>query len=420
MAFDGFRPLDERSLLDYLKATPSLAAKLGNQFDKLQIKEIGDGNLNFVFVVKGASGSLVVKQALPYIRCIGESWPMTKDRAYFEALALEEHGRLCPNHVPEVYHFDREMSLIGMRYIEPPHINLRKGLIAAVEYPFLADHISDYMSKTLFYTSLLYLTTTNHKSAVAKFCGNVAMCRHTAQVIFSDPYKVSEYNRWNSPYLDVDAEAVREDNVLKLEVAQLKSKFCESSQALIHGDLHTSSLMVTVNSTQVIDPEFAFYGPMGFDVGAFIGNLILAYYAQDGLANEGDDRKVYKKWLLKTISDTWNLFHTKFTALWDKHKDGPGEAYLSEIYNNSELHLLVKEKYMEELFHDTLGFGAAKMIRRIVGVAHVEDLESIEDASTRGMCERKALDFAKKLMKERTKFHSISEVVSAIQHLDNI
>lgn len=89
---------------------------------------------------------------------------MTKDRAYFEALALEEHGRLCPNHVPEVYHFDREMSLIGMGYIEPPHINLRKGLIAAVEYPFLADHISDYMSKTLFYTSLLYLTTTNHKS----------------------------------------------------------------------------------------------------------------------------------------------------------------------------------------------------------------------------------------------------------------
>lgn len=53
-------------------------------------------------------------------------------------------------------------------------------------------------------------------------------------------------------------------------------------------------------------------------------------------------------------------------------------------------------------------------------MAHVEDLESIEDASTRGMCERKALDFAKKLIKERTKFHSISEVVSAIQHLDNI
>lgn len=61
--------------------------------------------------------------------------------------------------------------------------------------------------------------------AVAKFCGNVELCRLTEQVVFSDPYKVSEYNRWTSPYLDRDAEAVREDNLLKLEVAELKSKY---------------------------------------------------------------------------------------------------------------------------------------------------------------------------------------------------
>lgn len=49
------------------------------------------------------------------------------------------------------------------------------------------------------------------------------LCRLTEQVVFSDPYKVSEYNRWTTPYLDSDAEAVREDNALKLEVAELKS-----------------------------------------------------------------------------------------------------------------------------------------------------------------------------------------------------
>lgn len=69
-------------------------------------------------------------------------------------------------------------------------------------------------------------------------------------------------------------------------------RFCERAQALIHGDLHTGSVMVTLESTQVIDPEFAFYAPMGFDVGAFIGNLILAYFAQDGHADDGNDRKV--------------------------------------------------------------------------------------------------------------------------------
>ncbi|KAL9141472.1 hypothetical protein ABFS82_14G106100 [Erythranthe guttata] len=418
MSSDGFRPLDEKSLVEYLKATPSLSVKLGDQFDKLEIKEVGDGNLNFVYIVIGLSGSFVIKQALPYIRCIGESWPMTKERAYFEASTLEEHGRLCPDHVPEVYHFDRKMCLIGMRYIKPPHIILRKGLISGIEYPLLAEHMSEYMARTLFFTSLLYLTTTEHKSAVAKFCGNVELCRLTEQVVFSDPYKVSEYNHWTSPYLDADAEAVREDNLLKLEIAELKSKFCERAQALIHGDLHTGSVMVTTESTQVIDPEFSFYGPMGFDIGAFIGNLILAYFAQDGHAEKDADRKLYKEWILKTISDTWNLFYEKFTALWDQHKDGPGEAYLPAIYNNSELQLLVKQKYMDDLFHDTLGFGAAKMIRRIVGVAHVEDFESIKEANKRAECEHKALNLAKTLLKDRKTFHNISEVISAIKHLD--
>lgn len=50
--------------------------------------------------------------------------------------------------------------------------------------------------------------------------------------------------------------------------------------------------MVTPESTQVIDPEFAFYGPIGFDIGAFLGNLILAFFSQDGHADQANDRKV--------------------------------------------------------------------------------------------------------------------------------
>ncbi|CAL5209870.1 unnamed protein product [Lathyrus oleraceus] len=413
--FSEFQPLNETTLIEYIKSIPSLSSKLANNFSDITVKEVGDGNLNFVFIVSNSSGSLVIKQALPYVRCIGESWPMTKERAYFESLALKEEGKLCPEHVPEVYHFDRVMSLIGMRYLEPPHIILRKGLIAGVEYPLLSQHISDFMANTLFFTSLLFRSTTEHKRDVAEFCGNVELCRLTEQVVFSDPYKVSEYNRWTSPDLDRDAEAVREDNLLKLEVAELKAKFCERAQALIHGDLHTGSVMVTPESTQVIDPEFGFYGPMGFDIGAYLGNLILAYFSQDGHADQANDRKGYKEWILKSIEDTWNLFHDKFTGLWEKHRNGAGEAYLPAIYNNPEVQLLVQKKYMTDLFHDSLGFGAAKMIRRIVGVAHIEDLESIADAGKRATCERRALNLAKMILKERRKFESISEIVSAIQ-----
>uniref|UniRef100_A0A1J3G641 Methylthioribose kinase n=1 Tax=Noccaea caerulescens TaxID=107243 RepID=A0A1J3G641_NOCCA len=97
MSFDEFKPLNEKSLVD--------------KYEELIIKEVGDGNLNFVFIVIGSTGSLVIKQALPYIPCIGgESWPMTKERAYFEATTLRKHGSLSPDHVPQVYHFDRTMG----------------------------------------------------------------------------------------------------------------------------------------------------------------------------------------------------------------------------------------------------------------------------------------------------------------------
>ena len=102
-------------------------------------------------------------QGLPYIRSLGESWPMTQDRSYYEAMALKEKRKWCTDHVPEVYHFEREMAVICMRYLEPPHIILRKGLIAGIEYTLLAHHMSEFMATTLFFTSLLYHTTAEHK-----------------------------------------------------------------------------------------------------------------------------------------------------------------------------------------------------------------------------------------------------------------
>jgi len=62
-AEQGFRPLDEASLVAYIKATPALASRLGGgALDSIEIKEVGDGNLNFVYILKSGSGAIVVKQ----------------------------------------------------------------------------------------------------------------------------------------------------------------------------------------------------------------------------------------------------------------------------------------------------------------------------------------------------------------------
>jgi len=64
-----FRPLDEASLVAYIKATPALASRLGGgSLDSLEIKEVGDGNVNFVYIVRSEAGAIVVKQVRSSVR----------------------------------------------------------------------------------------------------------------------------------------------------------------------------------------------------------------------------------------------------------------------------------------------------------------------------------------------------------------
>ena len=79
-----------------------------------------------------------------------------------------------------------------------------------------------------------------------------------------------------------------------------------SAQALIHGDLHTGSIMLTTDDTRVIDPEFAFIGPIGFDVGAVIGNLLLAFFAQEGHEAAPGARDAYREWILAQTEPVWD------------------------------------------------------------------------------------------------------------------
>jgi 5-methylthioribose kinase len=48
-----------------------------------------------------------------------------------------------------------------------------------------------------------------------------------------------------------------------------------------------------------------------------------------------------------------------------------------------------------------LGFAGVEMVRRLIGVAHVEDFLSIEDVGLRGKCEGRALEFAQVLLLEK-------------------
>ena len=245
---DEYRILHEADLRDYLAGLPAVAARLGGAPAAWSISEVGDGNLNLVFIVKGAAGGVAVKQALPYVRLVGESWPLPLSRSHYEYLALTHQARLAPGLVPSVLHHNEGLALVVMELIEP-HIIMRKGLIAGTLYPSFVGDIATFLARTLFFSSDLAIPAAQKKEGIAAFAGNHALCKITEDLIFTDPYRVAEQNRWTQPWLDATAAAFREDLDLHAAISRLKLKFLNAPEALIHGDLHTGSIMVTEGST---------------------------------------------------------------------------------------------------------------------------------------------------------------------------
>jgi 5-methylthioribose kinase len=414
---DQYRILHEAGLREYLAGLPELAEALGGEPGSWTIAEVGDGNLNLVFIVKGARGGVAVKQALPYVRLVGEGWPLPLSRSHYEYLALTKQAQFAPGLVPALLHHNEALALTVMELLEP-HIIMRKGLIAGTQYPRFVDDITTFMARTLFFSSDLAIPAAEKKEGIAAFAGNHALCKITEDLIFTDPYRVAEQNRWTQPWLDATAAAFREDLDLHVAVSRLKLKFLNAPEALIHGDLHTGSIMVTDSATIVIDPEFAFYGPMGFDIGAIIANLLMAYLASAGHERSPGDRRAFEAWVLQTVEKVWSEFARKFLELW--RTQAGGDAYPPTLFEGEAGAARLeaeRQAYMARLFQDTVGFAAAKIIRRILGLAHNIDFELIEDPKRRAVSEARSLRLARAMMVDAGSFPTIGSVTKAAREL---
>jgi 5-methylthioribose kinase len=177
--------------------------------------------------------------------------------------------------------------------------------------------------------------------------------------------------------------------------------------------------MVTASDTRVIDPEFAFFGPMGFDVGKLIGNLLLSYFSQEGHEREPGERDAYRQWILATVEGFWNGFEKQFLALWAGNRTG--DAFPPDLFESGEgddgetgLRSLgqAQHQFMRSLFEDAVGYAGTSMIRRILGLAHNIDMEWIENPDRRAACERRTLALAADLVKQAKLIPSIEAVTA--------
>jgi 5-methylthioribose kinase len=375
--------LDGRPLADHLARIPAVAARLGGRAGDWAVREIGDGNVNYVYEVRGPAGRLCVKQAMPYVRVVGEAWPLSPRRAWFEHRALLEHARHAPERVPEVVHHDEEHHLLVVEYLTP-HVVLRQGLAEGVRYPWLAGHLAEYLAATLVGTGDLARPAAEKRPLVALFQGNTEMTRIMEDMVFTEPYQEHPRNAWTSPQLDAAAARLRTDSALKTAVSRLKLRYLTSAEALLHGDLHTGSVLVTPTDTKVIDQEFACYGPAGFDLGTLLAHLLVAALAR------GDGH------VLATAEELWQRFTERYLAHWEQSTHG--DAYPRVLFPHPADLRAAQRRHLAELLADTLAFCGAELLRRIFGLAHAPELQAVADPEARAAVELRCVRLAVELL----------------------
>lgn len=385
-----YQPLTEATAINL-----ALDLNIFTEKADLTCKEIGDGNLNLVFhLVDQESGkSVIIKQALPYAKVVGESWPLTLKRATIEAEALKIFGQIAPNYVPKVYYTDEVLAVTVMEDLS--HLLIaRTGFIRGETYPLISNHLGEYLAKTIFFTSDYALTPAAKKAQVQKFI-NPELCKITEDLIFTDPFYDAETNEFEVG-LKPEVEELWQDEELKFHVNVLKRTFLTEAESLLHGDLHTGSVFADNIETKVIDPEFAYYGPAGFDIGQVFANLLFQVIVN-----------VPKRDLFLTHVETvWNVFEEQYTQLWNTENKEPLAKTPSFL-----------QFQLAKFFEDSIGFAGCELIRRTIGLAHVADLDGIADEGSKLAAKRLTLKLGKVLVKQRKEIKDLPAFIRTVKEV---
>ncbi|MCS5732212.1 phosphotransferase [Herbiconiux daphne] len=337
----------------------------------IAVVEVTAGNMNRVFIARGAGGSLAVKQAPPWVQVVGPEWPVDPSRIASEARTYERLAARVPDSIPTIVDFDADRYVLVMEDLSDLEV-LRDALVREVvdsrdpstaaaasgtagdreatsprlDYPTLGAVVGRFVGELAASTSLATLGDREH-AALVEVAANPELCRMTLDVVLDEPYREHEHNHWH-PALDDRVRALYADAEVREAVAGIRNTFETAHEALLHGDLHTGSVMVGrrdgAQVVKVFDPEFSFVGPIGLDLGLFWANLELAAIAADAV---GDHELAERR-------------HSAIGASLD--------AFAAVWNDDASLDLIVADAWR---------FAGVESMRRAVGFSHAADIESL-------------------------------------------
>jgi len=115
------------------------------------------------------------------------------------------------------------------------------------------------------------------------------------------------------------------------------------------------------------------------------------------------------------IHEIWTQFAQKFERLWVEHNRGElvpndywqypgGDAAFSQF----------RQRYLHDMLQDAAGHGACEILRRMMGIVSVSDIQSIADLKQRAVVERSAVRVGLRWVMERSSINGIEDLIGIV------
>ncbi|MCR5040474.1 MAG: S-methyl-5-thioribose kinase [Clostridia bacterium] len=343
--------------------------------DELRFDEITGGNINHIYRVRSklTGKTLILKQARREA-VISREMKLEVCRGRREAGYIKLCGSFLPGSLPELYGYNRRLRLLVMQDMSPGYEMLRSALLAGRSFDFLPSFLADFVAATTVGTSDFALEPKKKKALVKSFT-NPDLCALTERLVFTEPFVGSPENSVSAENESFCRERILSNKTLRAAAAGLKYDFMNKPQALIHGDLHFGSIFVSDSGAVVFDPEFCFFGPIGFDSGNVFAHFVMEYI----YASVSGNKKLAEE-MRRGAGEFISAFEERLSAML-------AEQRTDAVLCSPDF----TKRFVASVISDTAGFAGVECLRRTVGIAKIPEFGML-CPSARSEMERRVIE----------------------------
>ncbi|MGP1438717.1 MAG: phosphotransferase [Treponema sp.] len=373
--------------------------------ENVRYEELSDGNVNYLYRIinKETRESVVIKIADTATRVRPDGY-ISPNRNEYEAEVLKHFSIAVDNapkkinmiKVPKVILINKQKHYFLMEDIVPA-ISLKQALMEGVMPENLGFDFAIFIAfSQIPFVKLIFSFA--FEDSISFFNLNNDLIQITEDLVFTFPFfdkrNRNIYTKENEEYLKNE---ITTDKHLRFISAKLLNRFKTYKQSLIHGDLHTGSVLLKFNGNKIldvpsnnmemfiIDTEFATIAPIAYDIGNLLAHFTFAY-VYNTFKPTNKNRKL----------EIHTYFSKQMKTLLTSFKSMSYEIFRKRITNALYRNDRFIKKYLNNIVNDSWKFAGLEIIRRVVGSSKVPEITS--NVENRVEMERVLVKIAKGFM----------------------